>query len=301
MPALWETDTEIGRRLMEAWDGEGCVFIVVRSFEVYQELEKLNGGSMCRWLSTLAPSGNGDGDDDDDEDEDEDAKSTSTIQTGSMAPGIGVICLRAPQFSYEKNQAGLPTCFLFGRKAAKRRVDVFLGRGSKTSLSRIHFALGIKSDVWAVRNLCDFETLVNRDTSLGPGSPGFALRPDQGNVIQVADIVFEIYCREPRVAATYLTDSSFPPELPFNGTDPTGTSSMTTADPAQGTDIPQELDPRRYIFQHERLESRTRTRKFLALDAWTCIRYAAKQYPRSQEPALRKHLELLAPVPVGCL
>lgn len=298
MPALWETDTEIGRRLMEAWDGEGSVFVVVRSFEVYQELEKLNGSSICRWLSISAPFGDGEDGNDDDDDEDEE-KSTSTIQTNSAAPDIGVICLRAPQFSYEKNQAGLPTCFLFGRKAAKRRVDVFLGRGSKTSLSRIHFALGIKSDVWAVRNLCDFETVVNRDTSLGPGSPGFALRPDQGNVIQVADIVFEVYCREPRVAATYLADSSFPPELPFDGTDPTGTSSMTTTGPAQGANIPRDLDPRRYIFQHERLESRTRVRKFRALDAWTCIRYAAKQYPRSQEPALRKHLELLATIPVG--
>jgi hypothetical protein len=299
MPALWETDTEIGRRLMQAWDGEGCIFIVVRSFEIYQELEKLNGTSMCRWLSTSALSGDGD-DGNDDDDEDDDAESTSTIKTDAAAPDIGVICLRTPQFSYEKNKAGLPTCFLFGRKAAKRRVDVFLGRGSKTSLSRIHFALGIKGDVWAVRNLCDFETVVNRDTSLGPGSPGFALRPDQGNAIQVADIAFEVYCREPRVAAMYLADSSFPPELPFDGTDPTGTSSMTTADAAQGVDLQRDLDPRRYIFPHERLESRTRTRKFLALDAWTCIRYAAKQYPPSHEPALRAHLELLAPIPVGC-
>jgi hypothetical protein len=72
MPASWETDSKIGARLLEAWDGEGSVFIVVRSFEVYQELERLNGRSMCRWLSTSASSDNEDQDD---------SKSTSTIQT----------------------------------------------------------------------------------------------------------------------------------------------------------------------------------------------------------------------------
>ncbi|KAK4148494.1 hypothetical protein C8A00DRAFT_38930 [Chaetomidium leptoderma] len=88
MPALWETETEIGRRLMEAWRDEGSsVFIVTRSFEVYQELEKLNSESTCRWLSVSAPS------------ENDDAKSISTIQEDSTAPDIGVLCLGTPQFS----------------------------------------------------------------------------------------------------------------------------------------------------------------------------------------------------------
>jgi hypothetical protein len=37
------------------------------------------------------------------------------------------------------------------------------------------------------------------------------------------------------------------------------------------------------------------------MDAWSCTRYAAKQYPKSQEDALREHLELLEPVPVSGL
>ena len=78
MPALWE-NTEIGRRLMEAWEGEGSVFIVARSFEIYQELKKLNDPSMCRWLAASAPRG---GDEDGGENRDDgDAESISTVQT----------------------------------------------------------------------------------------------------------------------------------------------------------------------------------------------------------------------------
>ncbi|KAG7288939.1 hypothetical protein NEMBOFW57_005299 [Staphylotrichum longicolle] len=193
MPALWETDTDIGRRLMEAWEGEGSVFLVTRSFGVYEELAKLNGfpESMCRWLPASASVEDGD-----------DAKSTSTVRTDAAAPDIGVICLRAPQFTYEKKKAGLPTCFLFGRQSPRRKVDVCLGRRTKTSLSRVHFALGLKNDTWAIRNLCDFDTIVNRDTVLAPGTPTYALWPGRLNTVEVADIELELYCRDSRDAAT---------------------------------------------------------------------------------------------------
>jgi hypothetical protein len=82
---------------MKVWEGEGSVFIVTRSFEIYQELERLNSASMCHWLSTSGPSDDGN---------DGDARSTSTIQAEDDASDIGVLCLQTPQFSYEKAKTG---------------------------------------------------------------------------------------------------------------------------------------------------------------------------------------------------
>jgi hypothetical protein len=324
MAAQWES-SNLGRRLLRAWDdevwdhGKACVFLVVKSFEVYQELERLNGTEMCRWLSpsSCAPRGESSGNggvndididiDNGDDDEDDDAMSIATIQTDAACPSLGVIRLGVPRFLFEKKKAGLPACFLFGRKSAVRRVDVVLGAGSKTSLSRVHFALGLKNNTWAVRNMCDFETEVNKDIPLGPGTPGFALWPERGNLIHVADLEFELYCREPSLAASYLADnySIPPPTLPFDGTVSSGASSRTTVGPPQDPDAPSQrlgtLDIRRYILEHETLESRTGIWKFLALDAWTCARYVAKQYSPSQEPAARRRLDLLSPLPVSGL
>ena len=116
------------------------VFVVVRSFEIYQELQRLNGDSVCRWLSASPPS----------VDDSDDAHSISTIKTGSPVPDIGVLCLRSPRFSYEKTKAGLPTCFLFGRRSGPRKVDVYLGRNRQSEVSRVHFALGLKHGTWAI-------------------------------------------------------------------------------------------------------------------------------------------------------
>lgn len=82
--ASWETYSEIGQRLLEAWDGEGSVFVVVRSFEIYQELQRLNGDSVCRWLSASPPS----------VDDSDDAHSISTITTDFPVPDIEILCLR---------------------------------------------------------------------------------------------------------------------------------------------------------------------------------------------------------------
>ena len=315
MRALWETE-DIGRRLLGAWDGEGCVFLVFKRYEVFLELERLNGSSMCRWLPPLPPrrdSGNGNDQGNDHANDyygndnrnangdDDDARSTSTIRTDGAAPGVGAVCLGAPQFLYEKAAAGLPACFLFGRRAAVRRADVLLGRGSKDGVSRIHFALGLKRDTWAVCAMSGAKTTVNQYTTLVSGTPGFALVPGRGNSIQLADIEFEIYCREPRVAAQYLADGrTLPPSLPPDGAVSSSASSRLTVGTAQGAQpAPGEQGVRYYVLQHEPLESRTDTEKFLALDAWTCARYAAKQYMREQEPALRQHLSLLDALPVS--
>ena len=210
MRALWETE-EIGRRLLGPWDGEeGCVFLVFRSREVFLELQQFNDRSACRWFTA----GSNSFDDELDHGDDSDARSTSTIQTDVGSPALGVIRLRAPQFVYEKAKDGLPACFLFGRRSTARRADVILGRGSKERMSRIHFALGLKLDAWAVCAMSGMRLTVN-DTTLVSGMPGFALWPERGNRIQVADLDFEIYCREPRVAAQCLVDGwSTPPGPP---------------------------------------------------------------------------------------
>jgi hypothetical protein len=276
---------------MEAWEGQGSVFLVTRSFELYQELERLNGDSMCRWLSASAPSA----------DDDDDAKSTSTIQTDTTTPDLGTLCLRIPQFSYEKTKAGLPTCFLFGRDSARRKVDVCLGRKTKNSLSRVHFGLGLKNDHWAVRNLCDSDMEVNRDTLLTPGTPSYALWPGRVNIIRVADIELELYCRHPRDADTYMSDNShLPLTRPLDNAESSSGTSLTTTGNLLPTCIPPRLADRLYILDEE-LPSRTPVKKILALDAWTCARYALKEYPSSgpQQDALNGRLALLRPLSVS--
>jgi hypothetical protein len=288
----WETNTKIGPRLLDAWDGEGTVFIVTRSFEVYQELERLNGHSLCRWLAASPPCN------------DDDVESIATIQTDDDLPDIGVICLRAPRLSYEKSKAGLPVCFLFGRRSASPKVDAYLGRSTKSGMSRVHFALGLVNGHWAVRNLCRYETIVNRDTPLTYTTPSLALQPGRRNIIRVADLELELYCRDIDVAANHLMDSASLPLLEHQeGTDPSGTSSLTTTPDAGPTTIPPQLADRLYLLEEQTLPSRTQVRKFLAMDAWTLARYAVKDYSSStlDLEALNKHLALLRPLPVSVI
>ncbi|KAK4104759.1 hypothetical protein N658DRAFT_556570 [Parathielavia hyrcaniae] len=277
---------------MEAWEGEGSVFVVTRSYELYRELERLNGQSMCRWLSA-STSG---------VDDDDDAKSTSTVQTDATTPDIGVLCLRAPQFSYEKSKAGLPTCFLFGRHSARRRVDVCLGRKSKTSLSRVVFALGLKNDIWAVRNMCDMDTLVNHDTLISPGTPSYALWPGRPNFIRVADIELELYCRHPYDADTFMADDRhLPIEAPsLDGTESSATS-LTTTGHARPTNIPPQLPDSLYVLDDQTLPSKTPVKKILAIDAWSFTYYVLKEYPSSKahQDILNQRLALLCPLPLA--
>jgi hypothetical protein len=289
----WETNTEIGPRLLDAWDGGGSVFIVTRSFEVYQELARLNSPSLCRWLSASPPSK-----------DDDDVESIATVQTDDHAlPDIGVIGLGAPRLSYEKSKAGLPVCFLFGRRSANPKVDVYLGRSTKSGMSRVHFALGLVNGNWAVRNLCRYETLVNGDTPLTRTTPSLALQPGRRNIIRVADLELELYCRDINVAASRLTDSA---SLPFlehrEGTDPSS-SSLTTTPDAGPTYIPPQLADRLYILKEQALPSRTQVKKFLALDAWTYARYVVKGFSSSTShlDALNKRLALLRSLPVSTL
>ncbi len=301
----WETNTEIGPRILDAWDHEGSVFLVVRSLEVYKELERLNGRSMCRWLSGTPPSNPSqqsqlsrrDNDDDDD-----DTRSIVTVEADAAPPDVGVICLRAPRFSYEKSKAGLPSCFLFGRRSSQRNVDVHLGGNSKKLVSRVHFALGLKNGHWAIRNVGPLETHLNRDIPLKRGTPSVALRPGRCKIVQVADIELEFYCRDPRIAADYLSDTpSLPLEGPRESTDPSGTSTLTTTPGLQPTEVPQNPDERFYILDEQPLPSRTKVQKCLGLEAWTCARYAIKIYPSSpqQQDALARRLALLGQLPVS--
>jgi hypothetical protein len=304
MPALWENETEIGRRLMQAWEGEGSVFIVTRSFEIYQELKKLNDASMCRWLSPSCPRvGDEDGSEDGERGDDGDAESISTVHTDPTAPDIGAICLRTPQFTYEKPKAGLPTCFLFGRDAVRRKIDVCLGRRTKSRLSRVHFALGLKNDTWAIRHLCEDVTLVNGDTKLVPGTPSYALWPGRVNTIRVADIELELYYRDSRDATTYWTDHR---DLPLTrpqedtNTESSGTSlTTTTVGSGPIPNIPLPLTDRFYILEEHTLSSRTAVKKFLAIHAWAFTHHVLKDYSRSQLGSLNKRLRLLDPLPVS--
>lgn len=302
----WETNTEIGPRILDAWDGEGSVFVVVRSYEVYKELERLNGGSsMCRWLSASPPSqatSQQPHQEDGDDDYDDDARSVSTAVTDAASPDIGVIRLGAPRFSYEKAKAGLPACFLFGRRCSKRTADIHLGRSSKTSVSRFHFALGLKNGNWAVRHIGRFKTVVDTDTPLNRTTPSLALRPGRCHVIRVADIDLELYCRDIAVAATFLMDNtSLPLEHPRAGTDPSGTTSLTTAPGPPPTDVPAQLKDRLYVLEEQVFPGRTDVVKCLAMDGWTCARYVVKLYPYSstQYDALRTRIALLDPLPVS--
>ena len=289
---------------MKAWEGKGSVFVVTKSLEIYQELLRLNDPSMCRWLSASTSCGDRDGRDGRDGidgEDDDDTKSTSTVQMDDAAPDIGVICLVTPQLSYEKAKAGLPTCFLFGRDSARRKIDVCLGRKNKTSLSRVHFALGLKNDTWAVQNMFGSGTLVNRDTMLNPDMPSYALWPGRVNHICAADIELDLYCRNSRDAATYLMDHRYPPVVPPDSRTESSGTSLTTTGTVPLPNVPPELANRLYLLEEQVLPTRTAIKKFLAMDGWTCDRYVFKKYPSSmaQQDALNKRLTLLRPLPVS--
>ena len=313
MPALWETDADTGRRLM-AWYDQGSIFMVTRSFEVYQELERLNRGLMCCWISASTPTEDNvdsggeddnadDGDPDDGDDGEEDSKSVSTVRADPIAPDIGVICLHTPRFFYEKMKAGLPTCFLFGRQSAGRKVDVCLGRSSKIGLSRIHFAVGLKNGIWAVRHMCPTDiTTVNGQIDLIPATPSCVLWPGRVNTIQVADIKLEIYCRDQHDTAPHLRDEDYylPLVKPLDKTESSGTS-LTTVAGALPTHITPPMASRIYMLEERTLPSRTPVKKFLAMDAWTSALYTIKEYPfsKAQQDMLNSRLALLRSLPVS--
>lgn len=147
---------------------------------------------------------------------------------------------------------------------------------------------------------------MKHDAPLRHDTPTFALQPGRCNVVRVAHIELKLDCRDIGAAATYLIDNfsvlltrTRPDD---EGTDPSSTSSLTTTPDWMGpTTVPPSLADRLYTLRERAPPSRTQIEKFLAVDPWTCDRFAFICYPSCQPQIdiLERRLALLRPLPVS--
>lgn len=242
--------------------------------------------------------------DNDDDDETGNDSDSETTPPPSAPSGCYILLDRAPDHVYQKRKAHLTGSeYLFGRVDCS---DVLLAKKSgQTKVSSQHFALRVHNDVWAIQNLSQSGTRVNKFHLRERGSM-IALHPGRRNVVKLpGDMNIAVYCCDP-LAVDFAKELKRPiEELLMTGLDirsclstttpqATEIQSVNTEEIGQPTLVAQDL----YVLSDFPIYSQSGTRTYRALDPWSCQHTVAKLYKPDAEPRLQKLLATVQAISV---